>query len=161
MCSVGSSNVNILHPPSHSTVPAPGIPLPSNGRLVPSLFLFLSLRCPQTHTGLLSFCPDATPPAHLFPSFLTCHIHFFISSLNPLHPALFISLPFFFSIKPLHLHSFLPASPSLQLLSHLGLFALWSVNGCRQCEQGQQSPPVSIQAPAEICNARQRSAMQG
>ncbi|KAI9545713.1 hypothetical protein NQZ68_034483 [Dissostichus eleginoides] len=32
MCSAGSSNVNILHPPSHSPVPGPGIPHPSNGR---------------------------------------------------------------------------------------------------------------------------------
>ncbi|KAI4832768.1 hypothetical protein KUCAC02_015717, partial [Chaenocephalus aceratus] len=31
MCSAGSSNVNILHPPSHSPVPGPGIPHPSNG----------------------------------------------------------------------------------------------------------------------------------
>lgn len=86
MCSAGSSNVNILHPPSYSPVPGPGIPLPSNGRLAPTLFLFLL----HTNTDLLSFCPYATASKncplpslpylpHTFPPFLPVLLSSFTS----------------------------------------------------------------------------------
>lgn len=88
MCSAGSSNVNILHPPSHSPVPGPGIPHPSNGRLVRSLFLFLSVSIAHKHTDLtpfLSRCNYFRPAI----SFLAYLPHTF------LHFPLFAGVPFF------------------------------------------------------------------
>lgn len=143
--------MNILHPPSHSPVPGPGIPLPSNGRLVPSLFLFLSVSVTHNHTqtySLLSLCNYSKP------SFLTCHIHFLISSLQPFHPLSFLHfLPFLPSFSPFNNPPSSSRSPSAAL--SFGFICMAERKGCRQCEQGQQSPPVSIQARAEICNARQ------
>lgn len=160
MCSAGSSNVNILHPPSHSPVPGPGIPLPSNGRLVTHSFFFLfSFCCTQT----LFFCPCATTSNHLFPSFLYLphtFLHFLFAAI--LHSSFISSFHLlFFPPSPsttLHpsLSLFLFLSLPQLLLSHFGFICMAERKGCRQCEQGQQSPPVSIQARAEICNARQQ-----
>ena len=110
MCSAGSSNVNILHPPSYSPVPGPGIPLPSNGRLAPTLFLFLL----HTNTDLLSFCPYATASktVHFLP-FLTCHIHFLLSSPYFSLPSLPFHLIFSPSSTTLHLSLSLSLSLSL------------------------------------------------
>lgn len=167
MCSAGSSNVNILHPPSHSPVPGPGIPHPSKGRLVPALFLFPSCTQTDTHTQtspFFFFVPAQLLQTNYFlPPFLATYISLFPLCSHPiLHPS-FVSLPSFPTIflPPLQQPSI--STPLLfpQLLSHLGLFAWQSVKDADRVVQGQQSPPVSIQARAEICNARQHSAMQG
>jgi len=120
-----------------------------------------------THSFSLSFCRTHTHTHFFFslslytatsdqpfPSFPTRHIHFLIPSLRPSHPSLF---------HPSLYCNELCVSP-LQLLPSLSSAALSFgvyLHGCRRCEQGQQSPPVSIPAPAEICNARQHSAMSG
>ena len=164
MCSAGSSNVNILHPPSHSPVPGPGIPLPSNGRLVPTLFLFLSsflsVTHKHTHRLLFSFCPYATtskPSISFLLNSPHTFLHFLFASFT-LPPFPFLPSIFFF-FPPLQQPSISTISPSAAL--SFGFICMAERKGCRQCEQGQQSPPVSIQARAEICNARQHSAMQG
>lgn len=156
MCSAGSSNVNILHPPSHSPVPGPGIPHPSNGRLVPSLFLFLSVSIAHKHTRTYSlFVPmQLLQTSYFLSCLLATHISSFPLCRRPILHSSFIPLP------SSYLFPFNNPPPSLpQLLSHL--FAWQSVKDADSVEQGQQSPPVSIQARAEICNARQHSAMQG
>lgn len=90
-----------------------------------SFSLSFCLCCKQTQTYSL-FVPMQLLH-QLFPSFLTCHIHFFISSLQAIPSFILPSfLPSFFLLlplqQPLHLHRSLP-----QLLSHLGLFAWQSV----------------------------------
>lgn len=150
--------MNILHPPSYSPVPGPGIPRLSNGRLAPSLFLFLSVL--HTNTGLLpflslcsyfraaiSFLPYLP---HIFLHFLFAGVSFFILALFPFLPPIYTPPP-----RPLQQPSTISPSAAPSFI------CMAECKGCRQCEQGQQSPPVSIQARAEICNARQRSPMQG
>lgn len=159
MCSAGSSNVNILHPPSHSPVPGPGIPHPSNSRLVPALFLFLSLSVAHKNR-LTLFCPYATTSDQLFPSFLTYYISSFPLCSRPIRRSSFIFLSFLPSFFSLQQTLHLLRSPSSAALS-FGFICMAERKGCRQCEQGQQSPPVPIQARAEICNARQHSAIRG
>ena len=93
-----------------------------------SLSLFLSFCHTQTHTDFsFLFVPMQLLQNHLvFPSFLTRHIHFVISSL---HPSLFLHFPSFLpSFFSFLLFNSPPSPPSLpQLLSHLGLFAWQSV----------------------------------
>lgn len=146
MCSAGSSNVNILHPPSHSPVPGPGIPHPSKGRLVPALFLFPSCTQTDTHTQtspFFFFCPRATTSDQLFPSSLPRHIHFFISSLQPSHPSPFLRFPSFLPYHlftppstTLHLH---PASLPSAALS-FGFICMAERKGCRQSGAGPAEP---------------------
>lgn len=96
----------------------------------------------STHSFSLSFLHTNTQTSlflslcnyfrALFPSSLTCHIHFFISSLQPSHPSFFyfLFLPTIFFSPPsttLHLHCSLP-----QLLSHLGFICMAERKGCRQ-----------------------------
>lgn len=130
MCSVGSSNVNILHPPSYSPVPGPGIPLPSNGRLVPTLSFFLSclLACllpTKTHRITLFLSPhNYFESSNSFPFLLATYISSF-PFLQPFHlslislPFLFLSFFFFWNNPSISFAS----PPTPQLLSHWGLFA--------------------------------------
>lgn len=62
MCSVGSSDVSILHPPSLSPVPGPGIPLPAMAgeSLFHPLFLSINHKHTQNHSRFqpsISFLP--------------------------------------------------------------------------------------------------------
>ena len=98
MCSAGSSTVNILHPPPYSLLPGPGIPHPSNGRLVPTLFLCPSPCVPLKHTQANSFSvPHATTWNYFLPSFLphSRRTHFLISSIQ-FHSSLISFFCFFF-----------------------------------------------------------------
>lgn len=81
MCSAGSSNVNILHPPSHSPVPGPGIPLPSNGRLVPALFLFLSVAHKHTQTYALFVPMQLLQTISFLPYLPHTFLHFLFAAM--------------------------------------------------------------------------------
>lgn len=70
MCSVGSSDVSILHPPSLSPVPGPGIPLPAMAG--ESLFFPLFLSVDHKHTENHSYLQASI-------SFLTFFTTFFSS----------------------------------------------------------------------------------
>lgn len=132
---------------SHSPVPAPGIPRPSRGRMVPTPFLFLShtphtllFSCP--HTGLLQ-------TKCFLPSSLATYVSPIPLCSRPILRSCFPpSFNLFFCV-------FLSCSPlSCSLIR--GLFAWQSVKDAASVSVGQRGPPVSVQGPADISNARQR-----
>lgn len=155
MCSAGSSNVNILHPPSHSPVPEPGIPLPSNGRLVPTLFLFLSVSVAHKRTQTYSlFVPMQLLQTNYFlPSFLTYLPHTFLHFLSAATPSFILpSFHLFFLLTPpTTLNNNNPPSPSRSLSFScsliLGLFAWQSV---KDADSVQRAGP----ARALLCPSR-------
>ena len=115
MCSAGSSNVNILHPPSHSPVPGPGIPHPSNSRLVPALFLFLSLSVAHKHTethSFLSLCDYFRPTISFLPYLPHTFLHFLFAAVPSIGLPSFPFPSFHLFFPPTN-----PPSPSLSLLS--------------------------------------------
>lgn len=135
MCSAGSSNVNILHPPSHSPVPGPGIPHPSNGQLLPALFLCVAHKRTQTYSLL---APVQLLEANYFLlSFFPCHIHFSISSFHPCFVLFLFPLSSVFSPSTtLHL-----LSAFLQLLADLSLFAWQSVKDADSVSRASRALP--------------------
>lgn len=135
MCSAGSSNVNILHPPSHSPVPGPGIPHPSNGQLLPALFLCVAHKRTQTYSLL---APVQLLEANYFLlSFFPCHIHFSISSFHPCLVLFLFPLSSVFSPSTtLHL-----LSTFLQLLADLSLFAWQSVKDADSVSRASRALP--------------------